>query len=135
MKFGRYGWSYRLLRWGLGFVFLWIGIDILRHPEVWIGYLPESVPLGIDRAVALKFNGIFDVALGALFFVGQWPRVTALLAVVHLIAILVTQGIDAVIVRDAGLLGAALALLAWPQSYRRKRLWPFRRHSTGAAEE
>jgi len=130
MRYGRYGWSYFVLRVGLGLVFTWIGVDILRHPDLWIGYLPSHLPLGLEREVGLKLNGILDVALGLLLLADKMPKITAAIAVVHLVGILVTQGINAVIIRDVGLLGAALALLLWPQHRRRHRLaqyWPFRK--------
>lgn len=120
MRYGRYKWSYVFLRIGLGAVFTWIGVDILRHPETWIGYVPPSLPGGLERELALKLNGLFDLALGLLFIADKMPRAAAALAVAHLAGILATQGIDAVLIRDAGLLGAALALLAWPHHHRRR---------------
>jgi uncharacterized membrane protein len=137
MKYGRYAWSNIFLRLGLGFVFLWIGVDMFRHPEAWIGYLPAQLPLNFDRDTALKLNGIFDVAIGVLVVVNKFPKITAILAVGHLVGILATQGINAVIIRDVGLLGAAMALLLWPSSgYRKARWWKFwRRPSTSTYEE
>jgi hypothetical protein len=130
MRYGRYGMSHWMLRLGLGAVFLWIGIDILRHPDMWLGYVPPGLPGGLSRETTLKFNGVLDIALGLLLFGGKLPRLTALVAALHLIAILVTQGINAVIIRDVGLLGVALALLTWPHHRRRHRFaqyLPFRR--------
>jgi uncharacterized membrane protein YphA (DoxX/SURF4 family) len=120
MRYGRYGWSYWVLRVGLGLVFAWIGVDILRHPETWIGYVPPNLPFGLTREVGLKLNGILDVALGLLLIADKLPKITAAVAVLHLAGILVTQGINAVIIRDVGLLGAALALVLWPHHSRRR---------------
>lgn len=122
MQYGRYKWSYVFLRLGVGAVFAWIGLDILRHSETWIGYVPPNLPLGLEREVALKLNGLFDLALGLLLITDKAPKSAAALAVAHLIGILVTQGIDAVIIRDVGILGAALALLFWPHHRRRWHL-------------
>lgn len=119
MRYGRYKWSYVFLRLGLGAVFAWIGVDILRHPETWIGYVPPNLPGGLEREVALKLNGLFDLAIGLLLITDKMLRAAAALAVAHLTGILVTQGMDAVLIRDAGLLGAALALLVWPHHRRR----------------
>ena len=130
MKYGRYGWSYFLIRAGLGLVFLWIGIDILRHPETWIGYVPPELPLDLSRETALKLNGLLDIALGLFLMTDKAPKMTAAVAVLHLVGILITQGINAVIIRDVGLLGAALGLLVWPHHRRRHRLaqyLPFRK--------
>ena len=137
MKYGRYGMSYWLLRCGLGLVFAWIGVDILRHPETWIGYVPAELPVGLTREVALKLNGVLDIALGLLLIGDKVPKITAVVAALHLIGILVTQGINAVIIRDVGLLGAALALLVWPHHRRRNRFsqyWPLGRRHQGFEE-
>ncbi len=123
MRYGRYGTSHWLLRLGLGATFLWIGIDIIRHPSTWLGYLPESLPFGLARETALQINGVVDAALGVLFIINRFPRSTALLATLHLAGILIFYGIDAVTIRDVGLFGMALALLFWPQHGYRKRWW------------
>lgn len=101
------------LRTGLGIVFLWIGLDIFRHPNTWIGYAPPHGALGFDRSALLKAGGVFDIAIGSSLLLGAFPRVTALLAALHLVGVLVTQGLDAVLIRDVGLLGAALSLFSW----------------------
>lgn len=119
MSYGRHKWPHIFLSLGLGIVFLWIGVDIIRHPDSWIGYLPANIPLGIERTLALKINAIFDMVLGVLLIARWWPKIAAGLAVLHLVGILATQGIDAVIIRDIGLLGCALALLSWPRRHYR----------------
>lgn len=133
MRYGRYGWSYFVLRVGLGLTFLWIGIDILRHPDVWLGYLPASLPFGIPREVGLKLNGVFDVGLGLLMIIRMFPKIVAALAAIHLIGILVSYGLDAVTVRDVGLLGGVLALFFWPGGY--KRRWRLFGRRGGSGDE
>lgn len=140
MRYGRYGTSYFLLRVGLGVVFLWIGIDIFRHPEGWIGYVPMSLPLGLSRETGLQLNGALDVALGLLLILDKLPKIVAAVASIHLAGILITQGINALIIRDVGLFGAALALLFWPHHKRRRfhlgeYLFFWRRRRTGEFEE
>lgn len=118
MSYGRYNWSYFTLRVGLGLVFLWIGIDIFRSPENWLGFVPATLPLGLDRELALSLNGVLDIVLGVLFLSNQLIHVAAFLAVLHLLGILVTQGVNAIIIRDVGLLGASISLLLWPTTHR-----------------
>lgn len=115
MSYGRHAWSHRFLRIGLGIVFLWIGLDIFKHTDAWIGYVPAELPFGFDRLLAIKINGAFDVIVGVCLILGWWPKVVAALAALHLIGILVDQGANQVIIRDVGLLGASLALLSWPK--------------------
>lgn len=133
MRYGRYGWSYFVLRVGLGITFLLIGIDILRHPDVWLGYLPASLPFGIPRELGLKLNGVFDVGLGLLLTIRMFPKIVAALAATHLIGILVSYGLDAVTVRDVGLLGATLALFFWPGGY--KKRWRLFGRRGGSGDE
>ncbi|MEX1997356.1 MAG: hypothetical protein WEA04_01635 [Candidatus Andersenbacteria bacterium] len=137
MRHGRYGTSHLLLRLGLGLTFLWIGIDMWRHPDMWIGYLPTSLPLGMSREDGLKLTALLDVAIGILLIVNKFPRATALLASLHLAGILIIHGIDAVTIRDVGLFGLSLALLFWPQHGYRKHWWQrlFKRRRRGEFEE
>jgi hypothetical protein len=92
---------------------------MIQDPQTWIGYLPANIPLDLNRGLALKLNGIFDIVLGALLIMRWWPKIVASLAVLHLVGILVTQGIDTVLIRDVGLLGASLSLLTWPRRHSR----------------
>ncbi len=101
---------------------MWIGVDIFRHPESWIGYVPISLPGGLSREAGLQLNGAVDVVLGLLLVLDKLPKLAAGVAVAHLAGILITQGITAVIIRDVGLFGAALALLFWPHGRRRNKL-------------
>ena len=114
MKYGKYGLSYLFIRWGLGLTFLWIGIDMFRHPEAWIGFVAGTLPLGITREGALRATAVFDGVLGVFMMVQVWPKITAALAAVHLTVILIVNGIDQIVIRDVGLLGTALGLLLWP---------------------
>ena len=125
MKYGRYGWSHLFLSWGLGAVFLWVGLDILQHPQTWLGFVPPNVLGGLTHETTLQISGIVDVALGIAIILRWWQKPAALLAAIHLVAIVAFNGIDAVLIRDVGLLGAALALLTWPTKYRRKQWWKF----------
>lgn len=123
MKYGRYGWPYLFLRVGLGLTFLFIGVDILRHPTVWLGFVPQETMFSLDRDTMLKMGGLFDITIGLLLTIKAWPRVAAALAVIHLLGIFSLNGIDGVLARNIGLLGTAIAVMVWPNSYRRKRWW------------
>lgn len=139
MKYGRYGKSHLLMSWGLGATFLWIGLDIIFHPANWVGFVPQNVPFGISREHAIFLGGIADVALGAFLILRWWEKLVALLVALHLLGILIFNGIDAVLIRDVGLLGTALALVFWPTKYRKHRLAKFfdkfRRNSSAHTEE
>ncbi len=107
------------LRVGLGFMYLYSSYDIFYHTQNWKGYIPEwffhlVVPvMSID--LYLKIQAVGEFAIGLLFFawfLGKWGvRVAAILSSVEMAAILLMVGIDNIIFRDLGLLGASLALL------------------------
>jgi uncharacterized membrane protein YphA (DoxX/SURF4 family) len=115
--------SYLCLRFGLGLVFLWIGIDIFRHTGDWIGYAPPDGTLGMTRDQLIKLGGFFDAAVGISLILGTFPKITAALAAFHLAMVLLLQGVNAVLIRDVGLLGAALSLFFWKNGYRRRSWW------------
>ena len=110
----RYRLSFFLLRLSLGVVFLWIGLDMIRHPNTWIGFIPASLPLGLSQSLALRLSSFMDIVLGALIILGPFRKITSALASLHLISIIIIHGLDAVLIRDVGLLGASLALFFWP---------------------
>lgn len=108
--------GYHFLRLGLAITFVWVGIFILRDPAGWGGFIKpwarEFLPA--DLVGFMRANGIFNIAVGSLLGLGIWVRLVSILAVLHLVGGLVASGIDAVTVRDIGLLGGALALAFWP---------------------
>lgn len=111
------------LRVGLGLTFLFIGVDILRHPTAWLSFVPQETMFSLNRETMLKVGGLFDITIGLLLTTKAWPRVAGALAVVHLLGIFSLNGIDGVLARNIGLLGTAIAVMIWPNSYRRKRWW------------
>jgi uncharacterized membrane protein len=123
-----------ILRFGLGLTFILIGVNIFRSPNTWIGYLPTYLPVGISRESMLQITGLADLALGLLLIVRIWPRVAGFLIAVHILAILVTNGFDAVLIRDVGLLGMALAVTLWPVGYKKKHWWSKKSKSKGSEE-
>lgn len=123
------------MSWGLGVVFLWIGLDIITHPDSWIGFVPAENPFGMPRELLLQIGGFLDIVIGALLVLRWWQKLVATLAALHLIGIIVTNGIDAVIIRDVGLLGVALALVAWPTKYRKHRWWKVWQRSSSPSDD
>lgn len=105
--------AYHILRIALAVTFVWVGIMILRDPVSWGAFVDQwavdLIPLELNRLMFA--TGVLDIAVGGLFLFNIFTRFAALLASVHLAGILITSGIDAVTVRDIGLLGATLALM------------------------
>lgn len=109
-----------VLRLGLAGMYLWSGIDILRHPEAWdwaIRSLPDFVQnpiiqFGIERY--LMFQGIGEIVIAAIFLAWFMPkfivRIAGLVSAIEMISIVFLVGLDAVTFRDIGLAGAGLAI-------------------------
>ncbi|TSC67326.1 MAG: hypothetical protein G01um101472_447 [Parcubacteria group bacterium Gr01-1014_72] len=109
-----------LLRLGLGVMYLYSGIDIVRHPDAWswaIRQLPdviEAIPKAIGVEIFLKGQGIVEIIFAAVFLLWFMPRalvrIVAFLSALEMLAITLLVGVDAVTFRDIGLIGASLAL-------------------------
>ena len=116
--------SFHILRVGLAITFLWIGILIFKEPEAWGGFVKpwivELLPISL-KGVMIG-TALFDIVVGAFLLIDSFTWLAALLASLHLAIVLTVSGIDAITVRDIGLLTAALALAisAWPENF---RLW------------
>lgn len=115
--------GYHILRVGMGITFLWIGVLILSDPISWLGFLPpwmiEMIP--VDLTLFMQAVGILDLVLGFLMLTDKWMWQVNLVASLHLLGILVA-GIDAITVRDIGLLGGTIALM-WadlPEKHKKK---------------
>jgi len=105
--------SFHILRVGLAITFLWIGILIFKAPAEWGTYLQPWAAklLPVPVVTAMLGTATLDVAVGFLLLIGFWVWVAAILASLHLLVVLTTVGIDAVTVRDIGLLAGSAALL------------------------
>lgn len=111
--------AYHILRISMAITFLWIGILIFKDPEAWGSFLQPWAQnfLLLPLKQAMIMTAVLDLVVGAFLLIDVLTWLAAIIASVHLVVILVTVGIDAVTVRDIGLLGAAIALavVAWPK--------------------
>ena len=109
------------LRLSLGAMYLYSGIDIVRHPSAWTWAI-RDLPDFIGRIIADEFGiykflyiqGVGEVMLALVFIIWLTPRFlvkyAALLSTIEMLAIVFLVGIDAVTFRDLGLIGSGLAL-------------------------
>lgn len=99
-----------LLRVGLAAVFLWFGVDKFLNPGYWAMWVPEALAPVFATDAGLYALGLVEVVLGAgLLWEHRWLREVALLTAGYLALVVVGQGV-APVVRDLGLLAAALYL-------------------------
>jgi len=103
---------YHILRVGTAITFLWIGVLILREPEFWGGFLSPWAAdlLPVPLTQAMLGTAVLDIVIGFLLLIDVFVWVAALLASIHLGIVLATTGINAVTVRDIGLLAGTIAL-------------------------
>lgn len=115
-------WS---LRAGLGVMYLYSGMDILRHPTGWywavrpiFKWFPAGMQTSLTQPDFMKkflmsqgvLEIIFAVILLAWFLPKKYAKWVAGLTALEMAGILFLIPIDAVTFRDFGLLGGALAL-------------------------
>jgi len=107
------------LRLGLGLMYLYSSYDIFYHIQNWKGYIPSwffhlvTPIMPLDLYLKLQAVGEFMIALLFLaWFSGtRGVRIAALFSSIEMVAILLMVGIDNIVFRDIGLLGASVALL------------------------
>lgn len=105
--------SFRVLKIGLAITFIWIGVLILKDPEAWGGGFIEPWALKfllVPLKTAMLATGIFDISVGLLFLISRFAWLAGLLGAIHLIIVLAVSGINAITVRDLGLLAGAIAV-------------------------
>lgn len=101
-----------VLRFAVGSVFLWLGIDKWIHPDAWYGWMTSSalafVP--VSPETALWFAGAAEFAVGAMLVAGRRLQVVSAVAGIFLALVAVSFGPNDVTVRDSAVIGACLAL-------------------------
>jgi len=116
--------SFHFLRVGMAITFLWIGILILKDPEVLGGYLQtwvvELLPVPIIQAMI--GTAILDIIIGVFLLLDFLPWLAAFVGAIHIAIVLIVSGINDVTVRDIGLLVASVAMTieSLPQSILQK---------------
>jgi len=117
------------IRIGLGSMYVYSGLSLIRHPEYWYGFAPvwfedliAQVGLSMNGYLALQGTG--ELGIAALFFawfVGKWGlRIAAALSSFQIVSILMLVGVSLTTFRDVGILGGSLAALLISFSYGKK---------------
>ena len=107
------------LRLGLGLTYLYSAYDIFYNPALWKTYLPPwfarfLLPI-IPLELYLRLQALGEFAIALLFiawFSGRRGlQIASILATMEIAAILIFVGVDRILFRDIGVLGAAVALV------------------------
>ncbi len=118
--FTSYNLSYLIIRLGLAAVFLWFGIDKLIHPAYWLeAWVPVWLivflaKISFSGVQFIYIAGIFEVLVGLSLIAEIFTKFFAGLAILFLFAIVVTNGLNEIMVRDVGLMASFLAIVFWP---------------------
>ena len=108
------------LRLSLGAMYLYSGIDIVRHPTAWL-WVIRGLPSFINQPIVkfgaekfLYYQGIGEIIMAILLLIWFVPRkivkYIGLLSALEMTAIVLLVGVDAFTFRDIGLIGSGLAL-------------------------
>lgn len=95
-----------LLRLGVGFVFVWFGVDKFFHPAVWLGWVPMPASNNL-----IYFLGAVETLVGLFILFGFLLKFAAIVASLMLFGIIVSIPFSEISVRDISIFFAALALL------------------------
>ena len=117
-------YSNLFLRLGLAAVFIWFGVDKFLNPQYWLSaWIPQSAlsvasRVGVSGMDVVYASGVFELLVGASVLSNIFIKIFSVLALIFLVAVLLTFGISEVIIRDVGLMGGFLSLLFWPERRR-----------------
>lgn len=101
-----------ILRIGLGMSFLFLGVNKIAKPEIWVGWIPLQLkPLIPDVNQFLVFNGVMEVVAAFMLIFGIYTKVASVAVSAFLLAILLFFGADDITSRDIGLLAMAITIV------------------------
>jgi uncharacterized membrane protein YphA (DoxX/SURF4 family) len=106
-----------IMRFGLAFVFGWMGIDKFIHLSAWYGWIPSWLAF-VPQDAFLYAVGAIEVILAVLLIGGRFVRFAAIVCAVLMAGVVFSFGINDITVRDIGLIALALAIAMTPEHRR-----------------
>jgi uncharacterized membrane protein YphA (DoxX/SURF4 family) len=106
-------WTPTAGRMLLGLVFVWFGWHEVVQPGLWTQYVPVIAENSRSATVLVAVHGWVLLVLAAALLIGVAPRVSAAIASVLLLEIVISllaTGFSDTGVRDVGVLGLAIVL-------------------------
>ncbi len=109
-------WGTFLARLILGLVLAWFGYHELVVPKLWTGYIPVLSPSSTLSQLLVLIHGVVLSVLAIGLIAGVMPRLLAGVSAVVMLEIVasltITAGLSDLVLRDIGVLGLALAVMA-----------------------
>ena len=100
----------------LGLVLAWFGYHELVVPKLWTGYVPFISTTSQLSQVLVLIHGVILSILAVGLVVGVLPRtfagIAALTMLEIVISLTITAGLSDLVLRDIGVLGLALSVMA-----------------------
>ncbi len=106
-------WLPTIGRMLLGLVFVWFGWHEVVQPGLWTQYVPVIAENSRPATVLVAVHGWVLLALAAALLLGIAPRISAVIASVLLLEIVISllvTGFSDTAMRDVGVLGLAVVL-------------------------
>ena len=106
-------WLPTIGRMLLGLVFVWFGWHEVVQPGLWTQYVPVIAENSRAATVLVAVHGWVLLALAAALLLGIAPRISAVIASVLLLEIVISllvTGFSDTAMRDVGVLGLAVVL-------------------------
>lgn len=106
-------WAPTVARILLGLVLLWFGYHELILPGEWTGYVPAVSASSSPAIVLVLAHGWVLLVLAVALLAGIAPRITAAIAAVLLLEIVISlavSGLSDTVLRDVGVLGLAVCV-------------------------
>ncbi|MBI4135662.1 hypothetical protein HY477_02925 [Candidatus Uhrbacteria bacterium] len=104
--------SLLVLRLSLAVTFVWIGFFIAQDPESWgTGFIKPWAQelLPVPLLEIMKATAVLDIVVGLVLLSRKYGWIAGAVGSLHLLGVLIVAGVDAITIRDVGLLGATLA--------------------------
>lgn len=101
-----------ILRFGLGFVFIWFGYSGLVNPQMWVGLVPAWTAAIAPASTLVLIHGAIELIGGFLLFANwqvRWVSAILFLNLVHTITLL---PYGPIMVRDIALAVALISVFA-----------------------
>jgi len=90
-----------VLRISVALLYIWFGIQQLTNAASWTYFLPSwSASLPLDQITLIHLNGAFELVMAVALIIGFQTRLTAFLLSIHMAAITIDIGYNAIGVRD-----------------------------------
>ena len=113
-----------ILRFAVGSMFLWFGLDKITDPISWYARMPTFLATLLPGAfgVWIVINGFLEMVTGLMLVTGWYVREAAAAAFLFLLAYFLPVGSDDITVRDAGLMGACLSLFIYANNHAKRQV-------------